>query len=170
MRKFLVLFLNVSLKFDSDVITGRQNNKLEWVRDKKIRHVNPPIDCQILLLHGISEKSVISHEETILSEANTETAVGSARTHFPFLSTSKCPWRENCCLGGRRESGWSSGTACCWRSWRNWWRCGEGGRHHGWGCRRFLWCSRVGDVRVWVAGSQFLRGCPQKTTRETDFV
>ena len=24
-----------------------------------------------------------------------------------------------------RESGWSSGIACCWRPWRNWWRCGE---------------------------------------------
>ena len=24
-----------------------------------------------------------------------------------------------------RESGWSSEIACCWRSWRNWRRCGE---------------------------------------------
>ena len=53
-----------------------------------------------------------------------------------------------------RESGWSSGKACCWRSWRNWWRCW-------WGCRCCSWCSRVGDLRVWVAWFYFLRNCPK---------
>ena len=44
------------------------------------------------------------------------------------------------------------------------------GRHRRWGCRCCFWCSRVGDLRVWVALFQFLRGCPQKTTGRTDFV
>ena len=45
-------------------------------------HVNPPIDSQVLLFHGMSEKIVILHEEINLSQADTESAVDSARTHF----------------------------------------------------------------------------------------
>ena len=45
-------------------------------------------------MHGISEKSVISHEETILSEANTETVVGSARTHFAILINLQVPLKR----------------------------------------------------------------------------
>ena len=36
------------------------------------------------------------------------------------------PEEQNCCVDGRGESGWTSGTACCWRSWQNWWRCVDG--------------------------------------------
>ena len=44
--------------------------------------MNPPIDSQVLLIHGMSEKSVILHEEITSSHADTESVVGSARTHF----------------------------------------------------------------------------------------
>ena len=47
-----------------------------------MRQVNPPIDSQVLLFHGLSEKSVILHEEITLSQADSESVVGSARTHF----------------------------------------------------------------------------------------
>ena len=45
-----------------------------------------------------------------------------------------------------------------------------GGRHREWGCRCCLWCSRVGDLRVWVSGFHFLRDFPKKRTGGTDFV
>ena len=44
------------------------------------------------------------------------------------------------------------------------------GRHRRWGCRCCFWCSRVGDLRVWVAWFHFLRNCPKERTGETDFV
>ena len=69
-----------------------------------------------------------------------------------------------------RESGWSSGIACCGRSWRNWWRCEEGDTHQGLGCRCCLWCSRVGDLRVGVAVFHFHRDFPGKRTGGTDCV
>ena len=47
-----------------------------------MKHVNPPIDSQVLLFHGVSERSGILHEEITLSQADTESVVGSARTHF----------------------------------------------------------------------------------------
>ena len=58
------------------------SSKLEWVNDWWIKHVNPPIDNQVLLFHGISEKSVILHEEITLSQADTGSILGSAETHF----------------------------------------------------------------------------------------
>ena len=121
----------------------------------------------------MSEKSVILHEEITSSQADTESVVGSARTHFAILINLHVPLKKHFLwIWARRvrEYGWSSGIACCWRSWRNWWRCGERGTHRGCGYRCCLWCSRVVNLRVWVAGFQFLRGCPQKSTRGTDFV
>ena len=58
------------------------SSKLEWVSGWWIRHVNPPIDSQVLLFHGMSENSVILHQEITLSEADTESVVGSAGTYF----------------------------------------------------------------------------------------
>ena len=47
-----------------------------------MKHVNPTVDSQVLPIHGMSEKSVVLHEEITLSQADTESVVGSARTHF----------------------------------------------------------------------------------------
>ena len=113
----------------------------------------------------MSEKSVILHEEINSSQAVTVSVVGCARTHFAISINLHVPLKKNFLwIWARRvgESGWSSGIACCWRSWRNWWRCGEGDTHRGWGCRCCLWCSRVGDLRVWVAVFHFLRDFPGK--------
>ena len=44
--------------------------------------MNPPYDSQVLLFRGMSEKSVILHEEVTLSQAVTGSVVGSAGTHF----------------------------------------------------------------------------------------
>ena len=103
----------------------------------------------MLLFHGMSEKSVILHEEINSSQAVTVSVVGSARTHFAISVSLHVPLKKNFLwIWARRvrESGWSSGIACSWRSWRNWWRCGEGDTHRGWGCRCCLWCSRVSDL------------------------
>ena len=121
----------------------------------------------------MSEKSVILHEEITSSQADTVSVVGSARTHFAISINLHVPLKRNLMwrwAKGVRESGWSSGIACCWRSWRNWWRCGEGETHRGLGRRCCFWCSRVGDLRVWVAWFHFLRNCPKERTGETDFV
>ena len=58
------------------------SSKIEWVSRKWIRHVKPPIDSKVLLLHGMSEKSVILHQEITLTQADTESVVDSAGTHF----------------------------------------------------------------------------------------
>ena len=47
-----------------------------------MRHVKPPIDSQFLLFHGMSEKSVILYEEISLPQADSESVVDSAGTHF----------------------------------------------------------------------------------------
>ena len=44
--------------------------------------MNPQIDNQFLLFHGMSESTVILHVETTSTQADTESVVGSARTHF----------------------------------------------------------------------------------------
>ena len=82
----------------------------------------------MLLFQGLSEKSVILHEEITSSQADTVSVVGSARTLFAISINLHVPLKKNFLwIWARRvrESGWSSGRACCWRSWRNWWRCGE---------------------------------------------
>ena len=76
----------------------------------------------------MSEKSVILHEEITSSQADTVSVVGSARTHFAISINFHVPLKKNFLwIWARRvrESGWSSEIACCWRSWRNWRRCGE---------------------------------------------
>ena len=40
------------------------------------------------------------------------------------------------------------------------------GRHRRWGCRCCFWCSRVGDLSVWVAWFHFLWICPKKDWRD----
>ena len=138
-----------------------------------MRYVNRPIDSQVLLFHVMSEKSVILHEEITSSQADTVSVVGSEWTHFAISINLHVPLKKNFLSRWAkrvRESGWSSGIACCCRSWRNWWRCGEGDTHRGWGYQCCLWCSRVDDIRVWVPGFHFLRDCPKKRTGGTDFV
>ena len=76
----------------------------------------------------MSEKIVILHEEITWSQADTVSVVGSARTHFANSLNLHVPLKKNFLwIWARRvqESGWSSEIACCWRSWRNWRRCGE---------------------------------------------
>ena len=65
--------------------------KFERVRDNLLRYVNPPIDSQVLLFHGTSEKDVILHEEITPSQADTGSVVGSAGTHFSFCHFQHCP-------------------------------------------------------------------------------
>ena len=76
----------------------------------------------------MSEKSVILHEEITSFQADTVSVVGSARTHFAVFINLHVPLKKSFLrIWARRvrESGWTSGIAGCWRSWRNWWRCGE---------------------------------------------
>ena len=47
-----------------------------------MKYLNRPLDSQVLLFHGMSEKSVILHEEITLSQADTESVLSSAGTHF----------------------------------------------------------------------------------------
>ena len=119
----------------------------------------------MLLFHGMSEKSVILHEEINSSQAVTVSVLGSARTHFAISVSLHVPLKKNFLwIWARRvrESGWSSGIACCGRSWRNWWICEEGDTHRGLGCRCCLWCSRIGNLRVSVAVFHFLGDFPGK--------
>ena len=77
--------------------------KLEWVSNKLLRYVNLPSDFQVLLLHGMSEKSVILHEEITSSQADTESVVGSARTHFAISINLHVPLKRNVlCIWARR--------------------------------------------------------------------
>ena len=69
--------------------------KLQWVRNKLIRHVNPSIDSQVSLFHGMSEKSVILHEGITSSQADTVSVVGSARTHFAIFINLHVPLKKN---------------------------------------------------------------------------
>ena len=83
----------------------------------------------MLLFHAMTEKSVILHEEITWLQADTVSVVASARTQFAISINLYMPLKKNFLwIWARRvrESGWSSGIACCWRSWRNWWRCGKG--------------------------------------------
>ena len=83
-------------------------------------HVHPAIDSQVLLFHGMSEKSVILHEEITSSQADTESVVGSARTHFAISINLHVPLKRIFCGDGQGGFGWSSRTVfCCWRSKRN---------------------------------------------------
>ena len=92
MRKLLVSFLNGSLKYHADVIAGRQiHQNCKLVRIKLIRHVNPAIDSQVLLLHGISEKNVILHEAITSSKQMLCQFQVLPEFILPFLSTSLCP-------------------------------------------------------------------------------
>ena len=121
----------------------------------------------------MSEKSVVLHEEITSSQADTVSVVGSARTHFAISINLHVPLKKNFLWKWARrvrESGWSSGIAYCWRSWRNWWRCGERADIEGEGVDVVFWCSRVGDLRVWVAWFHVLRNCPKERTGGTDFV
>ena len=66
-----------------------------------MKHVNPTIDIQLLVFLGMSEKSVILHEEITLSEAGTESVVGSARTHFAIFINLHVPLKKKCFDEGR---------------------------------------------------------------------
>ena len=68
--------------------------KLEGVKDKLIRYVNLTIDNQVLLLHGMSKKSVILHEEITSSQADTESVVGSTGTHFAIFINLHVPRKK----------------------------------------------------------------------------
>ena len=59
----------------------------------------------MLLFHGVSEKSVILHEEITSSQADTVSVVGSARNHFAISVNLHVPLKKNFCGDGRRESG-----------------------------------------------------------------
>ena len=47
-----------------------------------------------MLFDGMSEKSVILHEEITLSQAETESVVGSARTHFAISINLHVPLKK----------------------------------------------------------------------------
>ena len=59
----------------------------------------------MLLFHGKSEKTVILHEEITSSQADTESVVGSARTHFAILINLHVPLKKISCGYGQEESG-----------------------------------------------------------------
>ena len=126
--------------------------KLEWVSDKLIRYVNPPNDSQVLLLHGMSERSVILQEQIISSQANTESVVGSARTQFANSINLHVPLKRKLLWRWARTVRVDFRNSLLLNIMENWWRYGEGSRQRGWGCRCCLWCSRVSDLRVWVSG------------------
>ena len=69
-----------------------------------VKHVNPSIDCQVLLFHGMSEKSVILHEEITSSQADIVSVVGSARTHFAISINVHVPLKKISCGYGRGVS------------------------------------------------------------------
>ena len=58
-------------------------------------HVNPSIDSQVLLFHGISEKSVMLHEEITSSQADAVSVVGSARTRFAISINLHVPLKKH---------------------------------------------------------------------------
>ena len=65
----------------------------------------------MLLFHGMSEKSVILHEEITSSQADTVSVIGSARTHFAISINLHVPLKKNFLwIWARRvrESGWNS--------------------------------------------------------------
>ena len=59
----------------------------------------------MLLFHGMSEKSVILHEEITSSQADAVSVVGSARTHFAISINLHVHLKKIFCGYGRRESG-----------------------------------------------------------------
>ena len=59
----------------------------------------------MLLFHGMSEKSVILHEEITSSLADAVSVVGSARTHFAISINLHVPLKKISCGYGRGESG-----------------------------------------------------------------
>ena len=74
-------------------------------------HVNPQIDSQVLFFHGMSEESVILHEDITLSQVDTDSAVGSGGTHFTISINLHVPLkRKLLCRWGRgvRIEFWNS--------------------------------------------------------------
>ena len=59
----------------------------------------------MLLFHGMSEKSVILHEEITSSQADAVSVVGSARTLFAISINLHVPLKKIFCGYGRGESG-----------------------------------------------------------------
>ena len=68
-------------------------------------HLNPSIDSQVLLFHGMSEKSVILHEEITSSQADAVSVVGYARTRFAISINIHVPLKKISCGYGQGESG-----------------------------------------------------------------
>ena len=68
-------------------------------------HVNPSIDSQVLLFHGMSEKSVILHEEITSSQADAVSVVGCARTRFAISINIHVPLKKISCGYGQGLSG-----------------------------------------------------------------
>ena len=58
----------------------------------------------MLLFYGISEKSVILHEEITSSQSDAMSVVGSARTHFAIPINLHVPLKKISCRYGRGES------------------------------------------------------------------
>ena len=59
----------------------------------------------MLLFHGMSEKSVILHEEITSSQADTVSVVGSARSHFAISINLHVPLKKIYYGYGQGESG-----------------------------------------------------------------
>ena len=102
MRKLLVSFLNGSLNYHADVIAGRQFHQ---IRMSKYLMIDSHHQLIVKCFHGMSEKSVILHEEITSSQADTVSVVGSARTHFANSINLHVPLKKISYGYGQGESG-----------------------------------------------------------------
>ena len=117
----------------------------------------------MLLLHGMSEKSVILHEEINSSQADAVSVVGSARSRFAISINLHVPLKKKFFVDMDKES--PGIRVMFWNSllleiMAKLMKMLGKGRHRRWGCRCCSWCCRVGDLRVGVAGFHFLRNFP----------
>ena len=120
----------------------------------------------------MSEKSVMLHEEITSSQADTVSIVGSARAHFSISINLHVPLKKNFLwIRARRvrESGWSSEKACCWRSWRNWRRCGERADIEGEGIDDVFSAAALAISGFELHGFIFCN-CPEERLGEANFV
>ena len=142
------------------------SSELEWVSGKWFRHVYPPMGSQHLLFHGMFEKSVILHEEITLSQADTESVVHSAGTHFAISINLHVPLKGKmlCRWAGRVQVEFQNSLLLEIMAKR-------GGRQTSRVRTSMLFVVvRVGDLRVWVPEFKFLIDCPRKMIGGTDFV
>ena len=166
MRKFWVSFLNGSLKYHADVIAGRQFHQ---IRMKKYLMIDSHSQLIVKCCYpwNVWEKGDPAWGDHFISSRYCVSCRFCQNSFCHFYQPPCAPEEKFLVDIGEESPGirvkfWNSLLLEIMAKLTKMW--GKG-RH-----RCYFWCSRVGDLKVWVAWFHFLRNCPEKKrTGGTDF-